>query len=142
MAHPSQTAYDGVLQCRPPHAQSTRLGPVPWLAQIRRRCPGCFDTGMRNVYGAKSRYRRGDERPTDPVFLFTMPCTCQAGVLVRVRAGLRALDLDARTTPVRVAPVDVAAERIAAAAAAVAPAPITPLALPAEYEPRPVAVAV
>jgi len=140
MSHPSQTAYGGIPRrsARPPHAQSTRLGGVSWLPQVKTRCAGCFDTGLRNVYGAKGRFARGDERPTDPVLLFAMPCTCHAGLLVRVRAGLRALDVEPRTPAGRAA--DVRAEQAAAAAAAVAPAPVAPLPLPADWGRTPAAV--
>jgi len=113
MPHPEETAYDGMPRRRPPREQGTSIGPIEWPRTTGARyCRMCGNTGTRNVYGGKGRYARGDESPTDPVLLFTMYCTCSVATLVRVRAGLRAIDL--KRPAARVAAADQPAELAAA----------------------------
>lgn len=46
---------------------------------LHRRCPSCWDTGVRTVYG------RGGKA------MFSQPCPCYAGLLWRLEDGLRRL---------------------------------------------------
>lgn len=77
----------GAQEPQPPLVAGTTAAGLPRrrsaathvVAAPRRRCPGCWDAGLRTVYG------RGGE----PVF--TQPCNCHAGLLQRVLAGIRDL---------------------------------------------------